>query len=161
MAAAAHTPVRLGPSRTCALAFALAVLIASAAIWHVFATSLYARSFMPQVPLADRASAASIAGRLEPWNARYTTRAMVMTGWLRGERLLEAGDYNAAVDVLAVAYRLDVGDQELLLLFREAQEVQSLKTVGKAHIQHGHDAPGERGSIRGDSFDSSATTLAP
>ena len=145
----------------CVLAFAIAVLVASAAIWHSFATTLYARSFMPSVSLSDRTSAAAVAGRLEPWNSRYTTRATVMAGWLRGKQLLEAGDYNAAVDVLIPTYRLNVGDQELLLLFQEAQKTQALRTIGKAHIQHGHDAPGERASIRGDSVNSSTTTPAP
>jgi hypothetical protein len=65
-----------------------------------------------------------------------------MDGWLRGKQLLDAGDYNGAIATLDAAYRLDIGDAELLALYRQAQDAQALATNRKAHLQHGHEGPG-------------------
>jgi len=116
-----------------------ALLVAAAATWHAVAADLYSRSFQYSAPLASRQSAAAWAGRLEPWNARFTVRAAVMSGWMEGKRALDAGDYLTAVDSLAAAYRRDVGDPELLAIFKDAQKSLSLATTGIAHVQHGLD----------------------
>lgn len=139
------------------LGIALLIAIALAALWHAVATESYARSFDYSAPLARRAAVASWAARLEPFNARYTTRARVMAGWEKGRSFYDQGDYLDAVDTLAVVYRQDVGDQELLLLFKDAQKALSVSTTGKAHVQHGHDAPGEKASVHGDAFPQSQT----
>ena len=65
-----------------------------------------------------------------------------MVYWLTGQQLLDAGDYLRPVTVLREAYRRDVGDKELLALFKRAQDIQAIATNKKAHLQHGHEGPG-------------------
>lgn len=69
-------------------------------------------------------------------------RVHVLALWARDAALLAVGNYNAAVETPAVAYRDDVGDAQLLVLFKRAQRIQSDETVRKAHLQHGHEGPG-------------------
>jgi hypothetical protein len=69
-----------------------------------------------------------------------------MSLWTQGEALLAAGDYNAAVDTLRLAYVAEVGNSELLALFKRAQAAQALATNKKAHLQHAHEGPG--GTLR-------------
>lgn len=145
------TQGRGGGARKLALVVAVAaasvlVVAVGAVGYHAVATSAYRASFLRTRALFERAENAATASRMEPWNARFAVRSQVMSDWLRGLRLLDAGDYNAAVDVLAAAYRHDVGDEDLLALFQGAQETQSLETVRKAHLQHGHEGPG--GTLR-------------
>jgi hypothetical protein len=122
----------------------IAVLIIAAAL-HVVASSAARRSTAPGT-LAEKTAAAQSAARIEPWNTVYVNRARVMSRWMQGEELLAAGDYNAAVDTLRQAYVDDVGNDELLALFKRAQATQALQTNKKAHLQHGHEGPG--GTLR-------------
>jgi len=108
---------------------------------HAVALSASSRSAQPG-DLTDRASSALLAARLEPWSSEYDRDARVLTLWANGQAALSAGDYARAVDLLSDAYRLDVGNGELLELFREAQAEQALSTNRKAHLQHGHEGPG-------------------
>jgi hypothetical protein len=123
------------------LALAVGVLGVGLAA-HAAAVSGYERSFDTRSALSERASAAETAARLEPWSAQFRTRLSVLGGWLRGQQLLDAGKYDEAVSVLAEAYRLDVGNRELLALFVRAQDAQARETNRKAHLQHGHEGPG-------------------
>jgi hypothetical protein len=114
--------------------------------WHVSAGMAYQRSFDRGLPLGERASAAQFAARLEPWDGRLATRAVVMAKWQHGSVLLLQSAYLPAMLELADAYRLDVGDSELLALFQKAQQGLSVDSNFKAHIQHGHEGPG--GTLR-------------
>jgi len=125
------------------LVAALAIAVAGAV--HMTAASASRRAQKPG-DLASRVAAARLAATLEPWNAERVERSRVMQQWERGKRLLDAGDYNRAVDELSEAYARDVGNAELLALFRRAQDVQALETNRKAHLQHGHEGPG--GTLR-------------
>jgi hypothetical protein len=69
-----------------------------------------------------------------------------MVLWEQGQRHLAAGDYNRAVELLGEAYKADVGNSELLDLFKRAQITQALATNRKAHLQHAHEGPG--GTLR-------------
>ena len=120
----------------------VALLLAGALAYHLAAASVYCASFDTGLALEARAAAAARAARMEPWNATFATRDDVMSGWVRGRDLLQSGNFNAAVDILALAYRNDIGDAQLLALFRQAQDLQSLNTVIKAHLQHGLEGPG-------------------
>lgn len=122
------------------------VLLAAAAGVHVWATSAYSGSYSTSVPLEQRAAGAALAHRLEPWDERFATRATVMQEWLRGAQLLAQARYLPAVDALADAYRRDVGERELLALFVKSQELLTLNTNWKAHVQHAREGPG--GSLR-------------
>ena len=118
------------------------IVVVGAFAWHSVASQAYSASFSADRSLGQRTASAKIARVLEPFNARFVTRSQVMDGWLQGKRLLDAGDYNGAITVLDTAYRLDVGDAELLALYHHAQDVQALATNRKAHLQHGHEGPG-------------------
>ncbi len=119
---------------------ALAVLLAALAL-HLTAMAASQRAQEPG-SLARQADSAQLAAKLEPWNAEYARRSRVLGLWELGQRQLDAGDYNAAVDSLRVAYRNDVGNTALLALFKRAQATQTLATNRKAHLQHGHEGPG-------------------
>jgi hypothetical protein len=92
--------------------------------------------------LAARTVWARRAAAIEPWNPEFARRARVLRQWERGRLLLDVGDYNGAVDALREAYADDVGNTELLALFKQAQDTQALETNRKAHLQHGHEGPG-------------------
>ena len=113
---------------------------------HLTATGAYQRSFSASLPLAERTAAAEQAAGLEPWDSRYATRALVMRKWLHGSILLSQDAALPAMKELAEAYRLDVGDQELLALFKKAQQQLSFDTNRKAHLQHANEGPG--GTLR-------------
>ena len=140
-----------GPARTenrhravLAIATALAVLLVALAL-HVTAVAASRRAQEPG-GLARRAGAARLAAKLEPWNTEFARRARVLGLWELGQRQLDAGDYNGAVDTLGVAYAHDVGNAALLELFKRAQATQALASNRKAHLQHGHEGPG--GTLR-------------
>lgn len=103
-------------------------------------------SFDSSTPLEQRAASAARAHALLPWDAAYTRRSRLLSAWLLGKQQLARGDYNAAVETLGTAYRLDIGNPELLALYRKAQDTQTLATNRKAHLQHGHEGPG--GTLR-------------
>jgi hypothetical protein len=124
----------------------LAALVVVALALHLTASNAYQRSFSAGLPLTQRAAAAEQASSLEPWNSRYETRAIVMRKWLHGSILLSQDAALPAMQELAEAYRLDVGDQELLALFKRAQQQLSIDSNFKAHIQHAHEGPG--GTLR-------------
>ncbi|MDR3685927.1 MAG: hypothetical protein P4L93_03060 [Coriobacteriia bacterium] len=124
----------------------LAVILVAALAVHLAAGSAYRRSFSASLPLTQRATAAEQASGLEPWDSRYATRAVVMRKWLHGSILLSQDAALPAMLELADAYRLDVGDAELLALFQKAQQQLSLDTNRKAHLQHAHEGPG--GTLR-------------
>jgi len=150
----ADTPARAQQHRRWNLrTFALVVLVgllASLAIvalaLHLTATSAYQRSFSASLPLVERTATAEQAASLEPWDSRYATRALVMRKWLHGSILLSQDAALPAMLELAEAYRLDVGDQELLALFKKAQRQLSFDTNRKAHLQHAHEGAG--GTLR-------------
>jgi hypothetical protein len=119
---------------------AAALLLAAVLGWNLVASSAYRTS--GSGPLPDRLAAAQRASRMEPWNAQFARRVTALDEWVRGKKLLEDGDYKNAVDVLAIAYRNDVGNAELLALFKRAQVIQAAETNRKAHLQHGHEGPG-------------------
>jgi hypothetical protein len=124
----------------------LLVLVVAAVALHLTAEAAYRRSFSASVALADRNTDAQQAHQLEPFNAGYATRAVVMQKWLHGSILLSQDAALPAMQELADAYRLDVGDQELLALFKKAQRQLSIDSNFKAHIQHAHEGP--RGTLR-------------
>jgi hypothetical protein len=138
------TPRMHGLGGGVAIAAALAVLLAALAL-HFTAVAAAQRAQEPG-PLARQAESARLAARLEPWNTEYARSARILGLWELGKQQLDAGDYNAAVDSLRVAYRNDIGNMALLALFRQAQATQALATNRKAHLQHGHEGPG--GTLR-------------
>lgn len=123
------------------VATVLAACAIASVAWHATAWATYQASWTAATP-AQRLQSAQRAARLEPWSTEANVRAL----WLRGDAELDSGDYNAAVETLAQAYRRDIGNRDLLADFRRAQRVQSLETVKKAHLQHGHEGPG--GTLR-------------
>lgn len=133
-------------ARTSRNTFAIVAAIAAAALvivaaWHFTAIALEDASH-GRAPLERRAELAARASRLEPWSHTFRVRML----WLEGEDQLAKGDYNGAVETLTTAYRMDVGNTDLLAVFKRAQRVQALETVKKAHLQHGHEGPG--GTLR-------------
>jgi len=124
----------------------LVVLVAAALVWHVTATVRYSASFDGAKTLAQRTDAAQTAARLEPFNATFAKRALVMRLWSHGALLLSQDAALPAMLQLADAYSLDVGDPQLLALFKQAQARLSLDSNFKAHIQHAHEGPG--GTLR-------------
>jgi uncharacterized protein HemY len=144
----ANTRARIShPGRATSIALALSALLLIALVsGGAAAETSYRRTFNPHLSLEQRVDDARTARLLAPWSRAHRTREFVMVRWLAGRRLLDSGDYNAAVDVLREAYRRDVGDNELLVLFVKAQDVQASETNRKAHLQHGHEGPG--GTLR-------------
>lgn len=132
-----HHPL---PSRTSALLLGVGVVLLVGA-WLLVAASNYERSFSAG-GLGERVARADVARAMAPWKPAYADRALALDDWQRGAELLAAGDYEGAIAVLDVAYRHDLGDQELLALYRRAQETQAAATNRKAHLQHGHEGPG-------------------
>ena len=135
---------RRGPLLAVLAAAALVVLLTLAA--GIAARGAYLGSLDASSTLEQRATSASRAHELAPWNAQYDLHSQLLSWWLLGKQQLDRGDYNAAVDTLDAAYRLDIGNAELLALYRRAQETQALETNRKAHLQHGHEGPG--GTLR-------------
>lgn len=113
---------------------------------HFSAVRAYQASFDRRMTLAQRADSAAFARRLEPWNQQCVTRAIVMQKWEQGAIYLSQGADLPAMEQLAAAYRLDVGDAELLALFKKSQAQLTLDSNFKAHIQHAHEGPG--GTLR-------------
>ena len=136
----------LSRNRLVVVAVLVAVIaIAVATAVHVAAVTAYRRAQEPG-DLARRVAAARQAAVLEPWNAQFVRRSRLMQQWARGKRMLDAGDYNGAVEELGDAYARDLGNLELLAQYKLAQETQALETNRKAHLQHGHEGPG--GTLR-------------
>ena len=117
------------------------LLVASLALWGA-ANSAYQRSFSRSLSLAERTASAQQASDFAPWDRRYATRATVMRKWLHGSILLSQDAALPATQELGDAYRLDIGDQELLALYKKAQQQLSIDSNYKAHIQHAHEATG-------------------
>lgn len=134
--------MRRRESRVRALMSLVGIGIVAIIAWHFSAGLAFQRSFDRSRPLADRAADASRAAQLEPWNPGFVTRATVMRKWERGSVLLSQGAYLPAMLELADAYKLDVGDTELLALFQKAQQGLNANSNFKAHVQHGHEATG-------------------
>ena len=128
--------------RWAVVALVALTVAAAAALWaHAIALNASSRAAGPG-ELVDRADSAVLATRLEPWSSEYRRRAAVLALWAQGQAALDSGDYSRAVDVLGEAYRLDVGNADLLRVFRAAQAELALSTNRKAHLQHGHEGPG-------------------
>ena len=148
----AETPVTQPPRRRWrGVALVVAVLLAIAVVGaligvHLTAEHEYQVSFDATKSLAERTDGASLALRLEPWNAAFATRATAMQTWRHGAEYLAQGAYLPAMLELAAAYKLDVGDKELLAQFQRAQKDLSLHSNYKAHVQHAHEGPG--GTLR-------------
>ena len=128
-----------------ALALGMVLVVVAVGV-HLRAESAYRLSFATSVPPEKRTAGSTLAHRLQPWDARFATRATVMREWLRGSQLLAQAKYLLAVDALAAAYRRDVGDRELLALFVKSQDLLALDTNWKAHVQHAREGPG--GALR-------------
>jgi len=126
-------------------AVVLVALIAVGAL-RVSAVHAYGRSLNASLPLAQRAAAADLAARLDPLDRSFATHRFVFDSWLRGRQLLDAGDYNGAVAILGPACLLDESNTQLIALYKRASLVQSLESIRKAHLQHGHEGPG--GTLR-------------
>jgi hypothetical protein len=124
----------------------LALFVAGGLALHLTAASAYRASFERAATLQERSNAAALAHTLEPWDSRFGTQAVVMQKWLHGSVLLSQGADLPAMLELQAAYRLDVGDQELLALFKKSQEQLTLHSNFKAHIQHAHEGSG--GTLR-------------
>ena len=132
-----------GRRRAVLAIIAVATLLVAALVGlNGLADAAYRRSLDPTRSLEQRVLDAQAARCLAPWSRTLRVREFVMVTWLGGRRILDAGDYSRAVDVLRAAYRQDVGDQELLALFRKAQDIEAVATTRKAHLQHGHEGPG-------------------
>ena len=147
-ASPAERPVRPSRPRARRTGIALlgvALVLAIVGV-HLTALNSYQRSFDARAGLQQRSAAASLAHRLEPFNARFATRAIVMQKWQHGVLLLSQSAYLPAMLELADAYRLDVGDTELLAQFQIAQDELTLHSNFKAHVQHAHEGSG--GSLR-------------
>jgi hypothetical protein len=141
-------PIRRGPRRgVLVTAFVVAlVALALASIYHLTADRWYRDSFDRGATLDARAQSAQRAATFEPWNARYATRAIVMQKWRHAAILLSQGASLPATKELGEAYKLDIGDQELLALFKKSQAALAVDSNFKAHIQHAHEGPG--GTLR-------------
>jgi hypothetical protein len=140
-------PAERRRGRWLAVVAAAAVALAIAAIaWHAYATLSYQRSFDAKLSLIARRDAAARAAHMEPWDAHFATRATVMRLWQHGSALLAQGAALPAMLELGEAYRLDVGDKELLALFKQSQAQLDYDSNRKAHLQHGHEGPG--GTLR-------------
>ena len=137
-----HPTTGIGRRRWLVLGLILALLLVTFVGWWALARSAYLRSFSSAYTLELRVAAAEQAAHMMPLSARYKTRAVVMAAWLTGKRQLDAQDWSGAVATLAAAYKLDIGDKELLALFQSAQAYQRIKTNWKAHSQHAHEGPG-------------------
>lgn len=136
-----HDPAPATPSGPVTALVVGVVFALFVGAWLLVAAVTYQRSFSA-VPLAEKALQAETAAAMEPWRRDYGNRALVLVNWQRGATLLEAGDYNGAIAALDLAYRHDIGDQELLALYHKAQDTQATATNRKAHLQHGHEGPG-------------------
>jgi len=119
------------------------VLLVASSVLVVHAIAVYSyRASTSDAPIARRAEAATTAARLEPFRASYVAHAEHLQSWAKGAALLEAGDYNRAVATLNEALRTGPDEPELVALYKEASRIQSIETVKKAHLQHGHEGPG-------------------
>ena len=125
--------------------FVIVAVLALVAL-HLSAMNAYRASFDVKKALDERAAAALLAHQLEPWNGQSATRAIVMRKWQHAAVYLSQGAYLPAMQEYADAYRLDVGDKELLAQFQISQDLLTLHSNFKAHIQHAHEGPG--GSLR-------------
>ena len=141
-------PTRTSKRRRVPLVLGVVAVVAAIAVFALgwTAQSAYRTSFDRTLSVEQRATAASRAHALAPWNAAYEQRSRMLAAWVLGKQELARGDYQAAVATLDIAYRLDVGDPELLALDHQAQDEQALATNRKAHLQHGHEGPG--GTLR-------------
>jgi hypothetical protein len=135
------------PRRVLAVAVVLAAsaILGVVVVLHLTASAAASRAERSG-SLAERLEAARLAATIEPWNPAFKRRARVLDSWERGRQLLDVGEYNGSVDALREAYADDVGNNELLALFKQAQATQALETNRKAHLQHGHEGPG--GTLR-------------
>jgi hypothetical protein len=115
-------------------------LVAAAA--QAYAWVSYRSSFDAGMSLPARLAAARRAQALAPYATDYRVRVL----WLRGETALAEGDLRIAVGFLERAYKNDVGNTELLAVFKEAQRRQLVQDSRKAHVQHGKEGPG--GTLR-------------
>lgn len=120
--------------------FAAAVLflVVVAAGLHLYAVSLDGKARSFKYPVATRATAASLAARIEPWNTRFAvTRSVV-----EAQDLLGKGRVDDAYFLLLPLSRTVRGDD----LFRQTyQQVVAQKWVldsRKAHVQHGREKKG-------------------
>lgn len=120
---------------------AVVILAVVALSVHAIAVSSY-RASIGNGPISQRAESAQTAARLEPFRREFAAHAKHLTLWARGADLLKAGDYNRAVATLNQALRTGPDEPGLVALYREASRVQSIETVKKAHLQHGHEGPG-------------------
>jgi hypothetical protein len=146
--APAENPARAGRRRSFWVGAAvLGVLVVLVLVGlHLIALNGYHSSFDTQASLQQRSAGASLAHQLEPWNAQFATRATVMQKWQHGVLNLSQGAYLPAMLELADACRLDVGDKELLARFQISQDLLTLHSNFKAHVQHGHEGTG--GTLR-------------
>lgn len=119
----------------------VAVVLGALLLVHGVAEYSY-RTSTSDAPLAQRADAAARAARLEPFRAEFVAHAEHLRLWALGSRLLAAGDYNRAVATLNIALQTGPDEPALVALYRKASRIQSIETVKKAHLQHGHEGPG-------------------
>jgi hypothetical protein len=135
------------PPRVLAVAVVLAAtaILGVVVVLHLTASAAASRAERLG-SLAERLEAARLAATIEPWNPAFRLHVRELRLWERGQQLLDVGDYNGSVDALREAYADDVGNNELLALFKQAQATQALETNRKAHLQHGHEGPG--GTLR-------------
>ena len=119
----------------------LVVIVLAWGAWSATAWKLYSDSFDRRASLQQRTDSAELAARLDGSNVQYAARASVMAQWLLGSQLLSEGKDLPAMLTLGEAYRLDVGDPELLALFQKAQHELETSTNFKAHLQHAHEGP--------------------
>jgi hypothetical protein len=130
-------PERLPRWTTALLAF-VACLMAAVLVWHAVASWQLLLSRDAGSPVSTRLAAADKARSMEPWNP--THRAAY--GYVLSQKLFAEGRHSLGVDVMAQAYRDAVGDAEMLVWFKHIQDVLTLETNRKAHLQHGHEGPG-------------------
>lgn len=130
-----------GRHRQRALLSAVVLLASVILAVHIAAVYSY-RASLGDSPISQRAASARIASRLEPFRRDFAAHAQHLGVWARGATLLEEGDYNRAVATLNRALQTGPDEPGLVALYREASRIQSIETVKKAHLQHGHEGPG-------------------
>jgi len=114
------------------------VVLFTAGVVHLMATSSLQRSRNTVLPSATRVTLARQAARLEPWRVDASSQLAL----LEGATLYEKGDLAEAKRVLGEARLQDLSNKDLEALLRKVNRDIIVRDSRKAHQQHGHEGPG-------------------